>query len=435
LTNPAAVRAKISLASMAVSNANLHFIDRSLQPNVNITLEQLNGTLSGLSSDNPQQAELHLQGAFDKTARAEIRGNINPWNSRQPLELTVALNEMDLLPADPYSGKYLGYRLAKGKLSAQLSYQVSDRQLKSENHLTVHQLTLGQKVESPDATRLPVRLAIAILKDRNGTIALEVPVNGSLDDPQFNLGKVVYRALETVLTRIVTSPFKALGALFGGKDEELSFQEFEPGSTNLLPATLAKLDLLADGLYERPELQVEIEGSSNPVTDLEALRRAELKKQLLAEKWNPAGILFPAETHVAATESRPARRFRKVIASEKGASALLRPWVHGSLLETESKTIENPLPLSSFRPYADDKGATALMLIFAPAAAAADPDWERELLEAVNIAPEALPTLAIERARNVRAYLLQTGKVEAQRITESARGASAKGSRVYLWLQ
>ena len=257
----AAVRPKISLASVVFSNANVHFIDRSLQPNVNITLEQLSGTLSGLSSDDPQRADVHLQGTVGKTARAEITGKINPWNSKQPLDLTLSLSGMDLLPADPYSGKYLGYRLKKGKLSAQLTYQIAERNLKSENRLTLDQLTLGQKVESPDATRLPVRLAIAILKDRDGRIVLEIPVNGSLDDPQFTLGKVVYRAVETVLARIATSPFSALAALLGGKGEDLSFQEFQPGSTNLLPAVIAKLDVLANGLYERPELRLEIEGS------------------------------------------------------------------------------------------------------------------------------------------------------------------------------
>jgi outer membrane protein OmpA-like peptidoglycan-associated protein len=436
LTNlTAAVRPKVSLASVVVSNANVHFIDRSLQPNVNITLEQLSGTLSGLSSDDPQRADVHLQGTVDKTARAEITGKINPWNSKQPMDLTLSLKEMDLLPDDPYAGKYLGYRLKKGKLSAQLSYQVTERKLNSENRLTLDQLTLGQKVESADATRLPVRLAIALLKDRDGRIALEVPVNGSLDDPRFNLGTVAYRAIETVLTRIVTSPFSALSALFGGKGEELSFQEFQPGSTNLLPAAIAKLDVLANGLYERPELQLEIEGSADPVTDLEALRRAELNKQLLVQKWNATANLFTATTNAAATESPPAQSSRKAFSFEKGVSALRGAVAYSSTIPVEPTLTENYPAESSFRPYADDKGATALMLIFAPAAVAADPDWERALLEAVEIAPDALPTLAGERARNVRAYLLQTGKVEPQRITESAPGATSKGSRVYLRLQ
>lgn len=398
LTNPAAaVRAKVSLASVVVSNANVHFIDRSLRPNVNITLEQLSGAVSGLSSDDPQRAGLQLQGTIDKTARAEITGKINPWNSKQPLDLTVSLKAMDLLPEDPYAGKYLGYRLKKGKLSAQLSYQVTERKLKSENRLTLDQFTLGPKVESPDATGLPVRLAMAILKDRDGRIALEIPVNGSLDDPQFNLGQLVYRALETVLTRIVTSPFSALGALFGGKGEEVSFQEFQPGSTNLLPAALAKLDLLANGLYERPELQLEIEGSADPQTDLEALRREKLNQQLRVQKWNAAVNLFPGET--------------------------------------PSQTTANRLPQRGVKALADIKGATALMMILAPMRAVPEPDGNRQFLEAVEISPEALQTLAMERARNVRAYLLQTGKVEAQRISEAARGASSKGSRVYVRLQ
>jgi outer membrane protein OmpA-like peptidoglycan-associated protein len=436
LTNPAAaVRPKVSLASVVVSNANVHFIDRSLQPNVNITLEQLSGIVSGLSSDDPQRADVHLQGTVDKTARAEITGKINPWNSKQPMDLTLSLKEMDLLPDDPYAGKYLGYRLKKGKLSAQLSYQVTERKLNSENRLTLDQLTLGQKVESADATRLPVRLAIALLKDRDGRIALEVPVNGSLDDPRFNLGTVAYRAIETVLTRIVTSPFSALSALFGGKGEELSFQEFQPGSTNLLPAAIAKLDVLANGLYERPELQLEIEGSADPLTDLEALRRAELHKELLVQKWNAAANLLPVRTNATATDSPPAQRSRKAFAFDKGASILRGAVAYSSTIPVEPTLTENYPAQSSFRAFADDKGATALMLIFAPAAVAPDLDWERELLEAVEISPDALPKLAGERARMVRAYLLQTGKVEPQRITESARGASSKGSRVYVRLQ
>src|SRR5260221_7787080 len=182
------VQPRISFASLVVSNANIHFIDRSLQPNVNVNLEHLNGSVSQLASHDPQPADVQLQGTVDKTARTEIQGKINPWNSKQPLDLRVSLRNMDLLPEDPYSSKYLGYRLVKGNLSAQLSYEITDRKVKSETHLTLDELTLGDKVASPEATSLPVRLAIALLKDREGRISLDLPVSGSLDDPQFNLG-------------------------------------------------------------------------------------------------------------------------------------------------------------------------------------------------------------------------------------------------------
>jgi hypothetical protein len=436
LTNLAvSVRPKVSLASIVISNANVHFIDRSLQPNVNIILQQLGGTLSGLSSDDAGRADIHLQGTVDKTARAEITGKINPWNSKQPMDLTVSLEQMDLLPGDPYSGKYLGYRLKQGKLSAQLTYHVAERKLKSENRLTLDQLALGQKVDSADATKLPVRLAIALLKDRDGKIALEIPLSGSLDDPQFDLGQVVYRAIETVLIRIVTSPFSSLLALFGSKSEELAFQEFQPGSTNLLPAAITKLDLLARGLYARPELQLEIQGSTDPQIDLEALRRAKLTKNLLLQKWNAAANLFTAGTNDAPKESPAARDSRKAFSFEKGTPALSSAVASSSTIPVKSTLTEDHPAQKSLRAFADDKGATALMLIFAPVWAAVDPASDRELLERVEIAPDALPTLAGERSRNVKAYLVQTGKVDAQRITESAQGVSSKGNRVYLRLQ
>jgi hypothetical protein len=427
-----AARPRLSLGSLVLSNANIHFIDRSLHPNVNVLLEKLNGTLSRISEDDPQPAEVHLQGVVDKTARAEITGRVNPWDSKHPLDLKLSLQGMDLLPEDPYSSKYLGYRLKKGELSAQLSYQIVERKLKSENRLTLDQLSLGSKVESPDATRLPVRLAIALLKDRDGRIVLDLPVSGSLDDPQFNLGEVVYRALETILVKMVTSPFAALGALFAGKGEELSFQEFLPGSTNLLPAAVAKLDILAKGLYERPELQLEIEGSADPVTDLAALRLEKLHQAMPVQRSN--ALLFIDGTNSTTTTEPSVRTFWKAVSDEKGALALRSPvafWPSGT---TWSKSTETNV-FTSGRMYADDKGATALIRIFARPGAAEAPDSGRELLESVAIAPEALATLASERAANVRAYLIQTGRIQPQRITESARGEGSKGSRVYLWLQ
>jgi outer membrane protein OmpA-like peptidoglycan-associated protein len=368
----------------------------------------------------------------EKTAQARITGKINPWNAKQPLDLKISLQSMDLLAANPYSSKYLGYELKQGKLSAQLGYEVTERKLKSENRLTLDQLTLGQKVESADATRLPVRLAIALLKDRDGRIALDLPFSGSLDDPQFNLGGVVAHALESIVARIVTSPFSALGALFGGKGQELSFQEFQPGSTNLLPAALVKLDVLAQALYERPELQLEIEGSADAVIDLETLRRTKFNGRLPLENRNAVANLFLTATNAAVQKEPPARNNRKEFSFEKGSTALRSPVAYWSRTPAID---ENDRSSHRARPFADDKGATALMLIFAPVEGPGGPDEQRELLEAVEISPNALRTLANERAENVKAYLVQTGKVEPRRITDSARGDSSKGSRVYLWLK
>lgn len=431
-TSVATLRPKVSLASMVLSNANIHFIDRSLRPSVNILLEQLSGTLSNLSSDNPDPVKVHLQGTVDKTARAEIAGEIALGDPKQPLDLKVSLEGMDLLPEDPYSGKYLGYRLVKGELSALLSYRVAERKLKSENLLTLNQLTLGSKVKSVDATRLPVRLAIALLKDRDGRIVLNLPVSGSLDDPQFNFETVVYRALETALLKIATSPFAALSSLFGGKGEELSFQEFQPGSTNLLPVAMANLDILAKALYERPELQLEIEGSVDPVADLEALRLEKLHHQLPEQKSKP--LLFAAEIS-RDTESTPqVRTLWRAAPNQKGAAALRSPVPFWTTVTERSRPAETNVS-THVRMFADERGGTALMRVIAPEGSAEGFDHRRELLESVEVPPQALPALANERALTVRAYLIQSGRVQPQRITESARGAGSRGSRVYLWLK
>ena len=419
------------IRELNLTHCALHLEDLANPQPVRLDLEGITVHANNISNraGTNMSAEVSLRWDTNGTARADVRARFSPPSA----EVKLVFDDLNLLPLSPYSGRYLGYRLLKGKLSAQLSYQITERKLKSENRLTLNQLILGQKTESPDATRLPVRLAIALLKDRDGRIALELPVNGSLDDPQFDLGRLAYREIETALTRIVTSPFSALGALFRGKGEELSFQDFQPGSTNLLPAAIAKLDLLAQGLYARPELQLELEGNVDPLTDLQALRREKLNQQSPAQEWNVAGNLSPAAANAAATEDPPARLSRKAFSFEKGTSALGPPMAYWSLFETKSNTKSSLLPRNSGRAFADDKGATALMLILAPAEFPGE--WDAQPLETVEIAPDALRTLAVERAQTVKAYLLQTGKVEAQRITESSRGDSSKGSRVYARLQ
>jgi hypothetical protein len=276
---PWAIGPKVSIGSLVFSNANVHFVDRSVRPNVNVTLGQLNGTVSGLSSDGPEPAAVDLRGALDKTARVRINGSVNPWNQEQPTEMKIAIQEMDLRPEDPYSRKYLGYQLQQGDLSLDTRFHLAEQKLTSQNRITLDHLVLGEKVESPEATKLPIRLAIAILKDRTGRIELEVPVDGSLEDPDFHLGDVISSAMGNVFNRIATSPFLALSSLFGGKGEAYSFLEFEPGSTKLLPPSLQKLGALVNVLSERPELRLAIEGGADPETDGEALRRGKRRNQ------------------------------------------------------------------------------------------------------------------------------------------------------------
>ena len=158
---------------------------------MNLAIQSLNGRIAGLSTEQLQHADIALNALIDGVGPASITGTINPFSGTQTNVIKISVKDMDLTPASPYSGKFAGYRIAEGKLNLDLAYELVGKKLQSKNVITLDQFTFGEKVDSPDATHLPVRLAIAILKDREGKIVLDVPIEGSIDDPKFRIGKVV----------------------------------------------------------------------------------------------------------------------------------------------------------------------------------------------------------------------------------------------------
>lgn len=188
---------------------------------------------------------------------------------------------MDLTPTTPYSGKYAGYTVDKGKLSFDVKYMIEKRKLDSTNTIFVDQLTFGERVESPDSTKLPVRLAVTLLKDRKGQIKLDLPVTGSLDDPQFSVGHAILKIIVNLLTKAATAPFALLGAMFGGGDE-LGYIEFDYGRASVTDASAKKLDALSKALSEKPSIKVDIEGYVDKERDREGLKQYLLQKKVRA---------------------------------------------------------------------------------------------------------------------------------------------------------
>jgi len=433
---------KLSVDTIVITNTSANFTDRSVSPNVNLSVQQIGGSIAGISSDQLQHADISLHAKVDNVGPAEITGAINPFSKDQTNEVRIAVNDVDLTVASPYSGKFAGYRIAKGKLSMALAYHLHGRNLKSENVITLDQFTFGEKVNSPDATHLPVRLGIAVLKDRNGKIVLDVPIEGSLDDPQFRLHKVIVRALWNVVEKAITSPFAVLGAMFGGKGEEISFQEFPAGTAELTPASKEKLDVLVKALYERPGLQMEITGSVDTNADIGALRVAFLEKQLRAQKWQ---ALRKADRDATTPD-------QVSIAPEERADLvqkLYADYLTKGLIVTNSSSPALPAVTSTVFKKSAERGAAQLMKNAAPTVAPAAPSadgtpavatdpYEIALLNSISIAEEDYQALAAARAKAVREYFLQSGKVEAERLflTEAKPGSlKSEGSRVYLQLQ
>jgi hypothetical protein len=437
----------ISIGAIVISNNSASFTDRSLTPNVNMAVLEFGGTIAGISSSQLQHANIDLSAKVDGVGPVAISGTINPFSGTETNDLKITVKDVDLTPTSPYSGKFAGYRIAQGKLNLDLAYDIVGRKLKSENVITLDRFTFGDKVESPDATHLPVRLAIALLKDRNGQILLDVPVEGSLDDPKFRVGRVVMHTLLNILEKAATSPFSLLGALVGGGGEELSYQDFVPGGAVLLPANEKKLDSLVKALYERPGLQLEIAGSIDPVADRDGLRRASLDKQIRARQWTslrkseratttPDQLTLTPEEYTAWVKKLYSEAVGKGVISAAFITAHTNLAAIAAQIKSSSAEIEKGATLLMQAPPAaapkSSKAATAATP--AKAVASADP-METMLMATIPVNDSDFQTLADDRAKAVRAYLLQTGKVEAARLflaENQSGGVRPDGSRVYL---
>lgn len=274
----------VAIDQVKVAKLSATFQDLSIEPRVRTSLTEFGGTIKGLSSKQLKKADVNLAGKVGRTAPFKIVGKINPLSEDAFTDLVITLNGMDLRPAGPYSGKYVGYGLSKGKLSLDLKYKVSQKVLEAENLVHVDQLTFGEKTDSPDATSLPVPLVVGLLKDRKGLIDIDMPIRGNLDDPDFKYGKVVISTLLNLLTKVVASPFALMGKLVpgGGSAEDLEFIEFQPGTAALVEEELKKLDTLEKALDERAGLRLDVKGTTDSTLDRTALQAMKLRAQLLA---------------------------------------------------------------------------------------------------------------------------------------------------------
>jgi len=258
------------IGTIRIANGNVNFTDYTLEPKFAIAVERLGGTITGMSSAPGGHAKLELAGEVDRYAPASISGEINLLAAQSYLDIAANFRNIELTSFNPYSGKFAGYRIDKGKLNIETAYKVQDRRLTADHRFVLDQLQLGERVDSADAVSLPLKLAVALLKDRNGVIDIDLPVSGSLDDPKFRIGPIVWRALLGLLGKIVTAPFALLGSLFGG-GEDLSEIRFAPGSAEPDAAALNVLAALHKALVERPGLQIDVPSAADPAADREAL--------------------------------------------------------------------------------------------------------------------------------------------------------------------
>lgn len=274
-----APESSLEVTRLVLAGGTLTWRDEGIAPAVELGVTEVNGTLTGLSSAAPGRGGLDLAARIGR-APVTVAGRFDPLAADAQADLRVEARDVDLRPFAPYSARYAGYALARGRLTLAATARLAARQLDAESKVTLDGFAFGEATPSPEATTLPVRLGVALLQDPRGQIVLDVPVSGRLDDPEFGVGRVAWRVVGNLLSKAAVSPFALLGAVLGGGGDELGWQEFNPGETALTPEGRAKLDALARALLARPALALAIGGGQAPAADAWVLKQRKLEERL-----------------------------------------------------------------------------------------------------------------------------------------------------------
>jgi hypothetical protein len=272
---------RVDVGRVRIAGSEMDFADYSLALPFGTHIHHLHGTINGLSTRPGAPGQLEIAGQVDDYGTAGAAGQVNLFDPTDFMDIKVLFRNIEMTHLTPYSATFAGRKIASGKLSLDLEYKIKARQLEGDNKVVMDQLTLGERVDSPQAKNLPLDLALALLRDSDGRIDLGLPVSGSLDDPQFSYGAIVWKAIVNVVTKIATAPFRALGNLFGG-GQSLENVAFEPGRDRLAPPQKEKLVKLAAALVKRPALALTVHGTYAEV-DRVALQDLQLRRDVAAK--------------------------------------------------------------------------------------------------------------------------------------------------------
>jgi hypothetical protein len=278
----AAPKMRVSIGGLRVTNGRVGVTDNSIKPPFAVSVSKIDVTTGKLSTDSIGLGPLEMTAAINDAAQLTVHGRMNLLNQREGSEITVGMQGMDMLPLGPYFGKHVGYGIAAGKLTLAIKYKVAERRLTSHTKITMNGFEWGKSTDSPDATKLPVKTAFTVMRDRSGRIVLEIPVEGNLDDPSFRLDQIVYEQFKGLILRIATSPFALLGLSKGGGEGDLTYVEFAHGAHALTADAKKKLDAIAKEMHDHPGLKAQIAGSVDSAADhkagdLQALAAARAK--------------------------------------------------------------------------------------------------------------------------------------------------------------
>jgi uncharacterized protein involved in outer membrane biogenesis len=364
----------VTIGRISLKGGRVAFSDRFVRPNYDAFVSGLTGELVGLSSKSDTLAKLSLNGRVGRTVPVTIKGEFNPWREDRRLGIEATVKDFELTGLSGYAGRYVGYGIQRGKLSATLDYRIDERKLTAQNHLFLDQLTFGDAVDSPDAINLPIRLAVSLLQNSRGEINLDLPISGTLDDPEFSVFGLVLRAFAGLIGKAVTAPFALLGR------EDLSSLDFEPGQFQAGERQIEVLRGLATTLSERPGLKLDLTGLASG-DDTDGIRRFKLTNQVKALK----------RRQLEGDENTKPSVWAIELSAEEYASLLKD-------IYSEAEIKDKPRNMLGF--------ARSLPV----------EEMEALLLARINVEDADLAALARRREAAVQRWLIDEGKIGSERI-------------------
>ena len=369
--------------------------DMSVSPPFSRLVRHINGTIKGLSSRADMKAQVDIRGLADNSADMELKGFINPLSRPVFVDVRLKADGVGMTSFSPYTAKFLGYMIQKGKLTSQVHLVIRDGKLTAEDKVFLDQFEFGHSVESKDAVSLPVKLAVSLLKDRHGQINLDIPVHGRLDDPEFSLSGVIMHAIINIFVKAATSPFSLIAAI-AGSSEDLRQVEFDPGSCILNEAARKKLETLAKALTDRPALKVELTGYYDPDVDRKGLEDLKFMRLLKKEKMDDLDDEQREKISSVDDVDIGHDEFNKYLAKAYKHAPFDKPKMFIGLLKKQPPEV-----------------------------------MEKMLREHIKITRQDLENLAFKRAQAVQDYMVSNGGIDVNRIflVKPENAAMEKGNK------
>ncbi len=389
----------LRIREVRVESGRMNFTDNFIQPNFSADVQQLTGTITGLSSAWDAHAKLDMKGNLGEFSPVSISGELQPFDFERYSDVEMKFENIPLPIFNPYSGSLAGYNIAKGKLTTDLHYTIRDKQLDAQHKIRIDQLEWGEATANKGEATLPVKFATSLLKDRHGVINLDVPVGGTLDDPTFRIGPIVWQVIKNILTKAVTAPFALLGSLFEGA-EEAQFIDFAPGDSALDAATAERLGALARSLVEKPELKLDV-----PIGTL-----ADLDGPALAARAYDAALAGAVAARAGGGKDGAGAPEYAALAPEQKIEVL-----------TSLITARTGVPPQLPEPPAPPEGTSRKEEKVQREASAVE-YLERAARESVTASETDLAGLAEERALGIERALLADGALESTRVFKVREG-------------